>query len=230
MSALALGLLTSRLARVNRDAFWDLCVVSVLSAFLLSRLLLVAENLQVFFHYPLAVLELPALSAGGVLLTIVVALGYMRRRGLPIVGVLEAGAPCAALLACFYKVGEFAGGTREGMPTDMPWAVGSSFGRVHPFELYMAAAWLVVCVVLIGILRRGLPRGQSLGWAMILSGLVNTVTDFFHLPNLLYGTEMLDRIEWRGIELIVLGSLLLAWRMAVPVKSPVVTEEVHDAV
>lgn len=230
MASLALALRTARLANVDRDALWDLSFVTVLSAFLLSRVLLVAENLQVFVHYPMAVLELPALSAGGVLLTLVVAIWYMRRRRLPFVGVLEAAAPSVALLSSFYRLGEYAGGRREGMPTDVPWAVGSSFGRVHPVELYMAVSWLIVCGALYVILRRGLPRGETLAWAMILYGLVNTVTDFFHLPSQLYLNETLDRIEWRGIELMVSGGLLLAWRMAAPVKARAAKTEVHDAV
>lgn len=230
MGAMALGLRTAGFARVDRDAFWDLSFVTALSAFLLSRVLLIAENVQLFLHFPIAVLELPLVSAGGVLATLVVVVWYVRRRKLPFVGVLEAAAPGAALLCCCYRLGEFAGGTRDGMPTEVRWAVGSSFGRVHPVELYMAASWLAVCGVLYVVLKRGLPRGETLGLAMILFGLVNTVTDFFHLPSQVYKNETLDKIEWRGLELMVFGGLLLAWRMAVPVRSEPVKPEVHDAV
>ncbi len=207
MGAMALGLKTARLSGVDPDALWDLGVVSMLAGFLLSRLLLVAENVSLFLRFPMALLELPALSAGGVLLTIVIALWYIRHRELSFIGVVEADIPGAALVACFYNLGRFAGGTREGMPTAVPWAVSSAFGRVHPFELYMGAAWLVVCGITVAILRRRPRRGETLGWGMILCGFANAVGDFFHLPNLLYGTELLDRIQVRGIALIVIGGL-----------------------
>ncbi len=229
MGALAFGLRTARLARIDPDAFWDLGFVAAAAAFLLSRLMLVAENPHIFLQYPLAVLELPAVSAGGLLLTALVVLWYVRRRGLPLLPVLDAAAPCAAVVHCFVTLGEFAGGTREGMPAGVPWAVGSSFGRVHPVELYAAAGWVAVFALLLALLRRRPVPGLVFAGLLVLWGILDVVTDFFHLPGSLYANDALDGIEWRGLELIVLGGLLLAWRVAQR-ERPQPRTEVHGAI
>jgi phosphatidylglycerol:prolipoprotein diacylglycerol transferase len=219
MCSMAVGLRTASFSRIDPDAFWDLGVVSVVAAFLLSRLLLVAENLHTFVQFPIAVLELPALSAGGIIATFIVALWYLHRRRLPLLGALDAAAPCLALLNAFLALGHFAEGTRLGMPTSVAWAVNSSFGRVHPFELYLTFAWLLVFVLLFAAVRKSVRRGQTAFLGLILAGLTLFLTDFFRLPNQLYGTDLLDGTEWRGLEFIVLGGLLLAWREAVPDRS-----------
>src|ERR1700679_2690879 len=103
-------------------------------------------------------LELPSLTLSGVVLTAIVAVLYLRRRRLPLLNTLDAAAPCAALVWAFLGLGRFAEGTRDGMPGTVPWAVSSSFGRVHPLEIYSAVGWLVLCGVLLWILRRA--QGQ----------------------------------------------------------------------
>lgn len=216
MCSLALGLRTAGLAGIDPDAFWDLGVVSVLAAFVLSRVTLVLEDLTAIRQFPAAILELPWLSASGAPATIIVIFWYLRRRRLPLLGVLDAAAPCGALLWSFFALAEFAAGTREGMPTSVAWAIPSSFGRVHPVELYTMLAWLAAGAATYRILRRQGRPGETGFCGLILAGLVFALTDFFRLPNQLYGNQVLDGIQWRGLELIVLGGVLLAWREAVP--------------
>lgn len=220
MCSLALGLRTAVLARVDRDAFWDLCFVSIISAFLLSRTVLILENLTTFIRYPLAVLELPFITSSGVFATLLLSWYYMRRRKLPVLGTFDAAAPCVALQLAFLSAGLWFDGTREGMPSTLPWAVGSSFGRVHPVELYAVAAWSIVCGLLLLLLARRPVRGEIAGFGLVLAGLVIALLGFFRLPELLYGTQTLDSSQWRGIKMIVAGGLLLAWRYAVAGRSP----------
>jgi len=210
MAAMALGLRTAPMARIDRDAFWDLGMAAVFSAFLLSRALLVVENLRIFFSYPLLVLELPSLTAGGLLLTGISAWAYLRRRRLPLLGVLDAAAPCAALLGAALEFGRVADGTREGMPTKAGWAIGSAFGRVHPVELYSAVAWLGLCAAMLWVLGRVRRAGVTAAWSLVLGGLLVFVLDFFHLPAVLYGNGWLDKIQWQALLLIGGGCLMLA--------------------
>lgn len=211
MAAMALGLRTSRMAGIDRDAFWDLGMVAVFSAFLLSRALLVVENLRIFFSYPLLVLELPSLTAGGLLLTGIAALAYLTRRRLPLLGVLDAAAPCAALLGAALEFGRVADGTREGMPTKAGWAIGSAFGRVHPVEIYSAIGWLAVCAALLWLLARTRRAGETAAWGLVLGGLLVFALDFFHLPAVLYGNGWLDKIQWEAVALMGGGCLTLVF-------------------
>jgi len=229
--AMALGLRTARMARVDRDALWDVGMVTVFSAFVLTRALLVVENLHTFLMYPVLVLELPSLTPAGGELTAVVALAYMRRRRMPLLSTLDALAPCGALLGAFLSLGLVADGTREGMPTALLWAVPSSFGRVHPVEAYLAMGWLVLCGVLLRILRGTTAPGVTAAWGLVLGGLLLFVMDFFHLPQLLYGTKRLDSIQWHALELMGAGSLLLAWCFGVGVGAKAsAPQDIHDAV
>jgi phosphatidylglycerol:prolipoprotein diacylglycerol transferase len=211
MAAMALGLRTARMAGIDRDAFWDLGMVAVFSAFLLSRAVLIVENLRIFFSYPLLVLELPSITAGGLLLTAIATWVYLRRRRLPLLGVLDAAAPCAALLGAALEFGRVADGTREGLPTKMGWAIGSAFGRVHPVELYSAIGWLAVCAALLWLLARTRRVGVTAAWGLVLGGLLVFVSDFFHLPAVLYSNGWLDRIQWQALCLAGGGCLMLVF-------------------
>jgi phosphatidylglycerol:prolipoprotein diacylglycerol transferase len=209
MAAMALGLRTAQMARIDRDAFWETGMVAVFSAFLLSRALLVVENLRIFFSYPLLVLELPSLTAAGLLLAAVATALYLRRRRLPLPGVLDAAAPCAALLGAALEFGRVADGTREGMPTALHWAIASAFGQVHPVELYSAVASLAVCAVLLWVLGRAKRAGETAAWGLVLGGLLLFLMDYFRLPAALYGSAWLDRIQWRALMLIGGGCVML---------------------
>jgi phosphatidylglycerol:prolipoprotein diacylglycerol transferase len=210
IAAMLLGQHTARLARVNAGALWDAGMVAVFSAFVLSRALLAAENFSLFLGFPVLLLQAPSLTVGGMVLTAMVCLYYLRRRRLPLLGTLDAAAPCAALLAAFLEMGRMAEGTHEGMPTKVRWAIESPFGRVHPVEVYSAMAWLVLCALLLWLLRRARREGETAAWGLLLGGLAIFALDFFRLPSELFGNPIFDRVQWRAIALMLAGGATLA--------------------
>jgi phosphatidylglycerol---prolipoprotein diacylglyceryl transferase len=235
MCAMALGLRTARMARVDPDGLWDAEMVTVLSAFVLSRLLLVLENVRTFAKYPVLLLELPSLTFGGLAWTAIVAVAYVRHRRLPLLNVLDAVAPCGALLGAFLSLGRLVEGTRSGMPATVPWAVASGFGRVHPAEVYGAFAGLLLCGVLLRILRRAQMPGETGAWGMLLGGLTLYFLDFFRLPQVLYADSWIDGDQLRVLYLAIAGGLLLAWRVGVGakrtgVKQAIAAKDLSDAV
>ena len=211
MAAMVLSQRTARWARVDAGALWDAGMGAVFSAFLLSRALLVAENFRTSLTHPLLVLELPSLTAAGVILTAIATAVYLRRRRLPLLRVLDAAAPCAALLSVFLEMGRMADGRREGMPTTARWAIASRFGQVHPVEIYSTIAWLALCAALLGLLRLARRAGGTGAWGLLLGGLLLFVTDFFRLPSELYGTSWFDRVQWFALILVTSGGLMLAF-------------------
>jgi len=214
MCAMALGLRTARLARVDREGLWDAEMVTVLSAFVLSRALLVLENVPTFLKYPVLVLELPSLTRGGVVCTAVVAAAYVRHIRLPLLNVLDAVAPCGALLGAFLSLGRLAEGTRNGMPATVPWTV----------------AGLLLCGVLLWILRRARMPGETGAWGMALGGLTLYFLDFFRLPQVLYASSWIDGDQLRVLYLAIAGGLLLAWRVGVGAEPAVNARDAGDAV
>ena len=212
--AMGLSQYTARLAQVDPEALWDTGMVVVLSAFGLSRALLVVENLRMFLAHPVLVLELPSLTKEGLFLTVAVAAVYVWRKGLALLRALDAAAPCGVLFWASLELGSVADGSRAGMPTAVPWAIASVFGRVHPVEVYSAIAALSLCGALLWVLRRRRRAGETAGWGLALAGLLLFVLDFFRLPLELYGTSRLDGIEVRALQVMVSGGALLAWAMA----------------
>jgi phosphatidylglycerol:prolipoprotein diacylglycerol transferase len=227
MAALGLSQRTARYAGLKAEAVWDAGVAAVVAAFVISRLLLVVFNLRSFVADPWLVLALPSLTGSGVLLTAIFMLGYVRWRRLPLLRLLDAAAPCGALLWAFLSLGRVVDGTREGMR-----AGGSGF--VHPVELYACFAAALVCVVLLRVLL--LARGRSgegltAGLGLGLAGVAIFFIDFFRLPSDLlseaWPNAPLDPSQIMGVAMLLTG-IALARRAAAP--APMRENEATDAV
>ena len=108
MAALTLSLRTAATVGLVPDKLWNAGLFTLLSAFALSRLLLIIANLHDFLAYPILLLMVPSLTAGGILLTILATAIYLRLRHLPLLDTLDAWAPCATLTWAFLALGHFA--------------------------------------------------------------------------------------------------------------------------
>ena len=102
-------------------------MAAIVSAFVISRLLLIAFNFSSFLRQPLLILALPSLTTVGIVLTAFFMLGYLRWRSLPLLPFLDAIAPCAALLWIFLSLGLYFEGTRDGMPSHWSSSAESGF-------------------------------------------------------------------------------------------------------
>ena len=215
IAALALTQRTARYAHLDPEAVWNAGMTAVVSAFVISRLLLIVFNLRSFLHYPLLMLALPSLTGTGMLLTGIVVLAYLRWRRLPRLSVLDAIAPCALLFWGFVSLGRIAEGTRDGMPSQLPWAVGDSrLAAVHPVEVYaLLVAWLLGAVML-WLQRRDATRhsvvpGRICGLALLFAGLAVFFLDFFRLPSDLLAHALLDPAQIIGVAMVLTGGVLL---------------------
>lgn len=216
MAALTLCQVTARLVKLNATAVWDAMLTIVFAAFVISRLLLVAGSFRSFLASPLLVLMLPSLNDTGILLTAIFAVGYLRWRKLPLLGFLDAMAPCFALVWAFLSLGNILEGTKDGMPTRFLFAVRDGVSKgVHPVEFYTLVVALIIC----GVLVRALPgrRHAGLGCAlglMLVGGAVYLL-DFLRLPSALFVAAMLDPVQWLGLAMVVVGcSLYIAFPAA----------------
>ena len=126
MAALTLSLRTAALVGLDPDKLWNAGLFALLSAFALSRLLLIAANPRNFLAYPILLLMVPSLTATGILLTIIVTAIYLRVRHLPIFDTLDAWSPCATLVWAFLALGHLAEGSDAGLPNHPP------LGPPHP--------------------------------------------------------------------------------------------------
>ncbi len=210
--ALILSLRTAKFAHLDSDRLWDAALFTLLSAFVLSRLLLVVTNLHTFLSYPFLLLALPSLTPLGILLTILVTIIYLRLRGLPLRSTLDAWAPCATLVWAFLSLGHLAEGSDPGMITTVPWAIPSSTGlsRLHPIALYAAALALPLTLILLRHLRRSTHPGDTAALAFASVGVIQFLLSFFRQPAL-FGTpfaEILDPIQWVALVMILTSALI----------------------
>jgi phosphatidylglycerol---prolipoprotein diacylglyceryl transferase len=209
MAALTLSLRTAALTGLSPDKLWNAGLVILLSAFVLSRLLIILANPFRFFVYPLLVLTLPSLTATGILLTIVATTIYLRLRHLPLLETLDAWAPCATLTWAFLALGHFAEGSDAGLPTTLPWGLRIPPDRtpLHPVALYAAIAASLLTVLLLRQLPRRHHYGDTLALALAAAGTTQFLLTFFRQP---YPYEsLLDPIQWIALFMIAAAGFIL---------------------
>ena len=212
MAALSLSLRTATLTGLDPDRLWNAGLFVLLSAFVLSRLLLIVMYLHAFLTYPILLLAVPSLTPLGLLLTAIATVLYLRVRRLPFLTTLDAWAPCATLAWAFLALGHFAEGSDPGLPTALPWGMAMFPGamRLHPVALYAAIVAVILTVVLFLQLRRRHRRGDIAAFAFAAVGIAQFLLTFLRQPDMdaapLGG--ILDPIQWVAVGMIVAAGLM----------------------
>ena len=209
MSALTLSLRTAATVGIIPDKLWNAGLFTLLSAFVLSRILLIATNLHNFLSYPILLLMVPSLTAAGIFLTIVATTIYLHLRHLPLLDTLDAWAPCATLTWAFLALGHFAEGSDAGLPTTLPWGLRIPPDRtpLHPVALYAAIAASVLTIFLLRQLPHRHRPGNILALALAVTGAIQFLLTFFRQP---YPYEsLLDPIQWIALGMIAAAGFIL---------------------
>jgi phosphatidylglycerol:prolipoprotein diacylglycerol transferase len=213
IAALTLSLRTAALTGLSPDRLWDAGLFTLLSAFVLSRLLLIAGSPRSFLAYPLLLLTLPSLNASGILLTLLATAIYLRIRQLPILATLDAWSPCATLAWAFLAIGHFAEGTDAGLPTTLPWGmrIPPAATPLHPVTLYAALGAAVLTTILLRQLRHLRRPGDTFALALAATGTMQFLLSFFRqpYPYLVPNPKLLDPIQWIALGMIFLAGLVL---------------------
>ena len=212
MVALSLSLRTAPLAGLSSNRLWDAGLFVLLSAFVLSRLLLVVMYMHAFLTYPILLLAVPSLTPLGLLLTAMATVLYLRVRRLPLLATLDAWAPCATLAWAFLALGHFAEGSDPGLPTALPWGMAMFPGamRLHPVALYAAIVAVILTVVLFLQLRRRHRRGDTAAFAFAAVGIAQFLLTFLRQPDMDAASlgGILDPIQWVALGMIVAAGLI----------------------
>jgi len=209
MAALTLSLRTAATVGLVPDKLWNAGLFTLLSAFALSRLLLIIANPHSFIAYPILLLMVPSLNVTGILLTILATAIYLRLHSLPHLDALDAWSPCATLAWAFLALGHFAEGTDAGLPTTLPWgiAIPLSTTRLHPVALYAAIAAALLTFLLLRQLPRRHHAGDTFALALAASGTAQFLLTFVRQPY--PDASLLDPIQWIALGMIALAGLVL---------------------
>lgn len=209
MLALLLSQRTAAWVGLAPDEVWDAGLSAVIAAFVLSRLLLVVENVHSFLQAPLLLLMVPSLTATGMAATLVVMLIWLRRKHLPVWKVLDAWAPCATLTWAFLALGHFAEGSDAGLPARFGIRMPGESTPLHPVALYVAFYALLLTDGLLYWLRRRRPAvGGVTAAALFAAGVGQFLIGFLRQPDMFGSTSMLDPLQWVSVGMMLAGAVV----------------------
>lgn len=135
----------------------------------------------------------------------------------------------AALGAVFVRIANFLNSEIVGVPTGAGWGV--IFETVdelprHPAQLYEAAAYLIVCLILLAIYRRcgrDTPQGLMFGVFMTLVFSARIVVEFCKTSQAVYESgQFLSVGQYLSLPFVALGIALVFWSIKYPTGFPTV--------
>ena len=232
LTALALAGRFARREGLPQEAVMNLGMYCALAGILGAKILLLIveppSSLPEVFS--LGTLRAGGSFFGGLILALITAWFYMRRKHLPLLPTADVFAPGLALGHAIGRIGCFAAGCCWGVPTHVPWAVtftnpearelvGVPLGvSLHPTQLYEAAAEAIIFGVLLWRMRKPHRPGALIGLYLILYGTVRFLVEFVrnHEQGNLWGGP-LDTSQYIAL---VLVAVALAWQVRMLVRRP----------
>lgn len=218
LAALWLSLHTAPFAGLPSEKLWDAGVFAIVAAFVISRamdflLLLVVEHGQNTLSFR-ELLSFSSISYLSLLATTIPVLLWLRWKHLSLFQVMDAWAPCGALLWAALSLAEAASGGGLGLPTHLPWGVHAAKAlpdlRMHPVAVYSVLVALALCAVLMHLIRRMHAPGRIAGAALVSIGTASFLLDMLRLPEQPLAHTWLDASQWISLAGIGLGSCLLS--------------------
>lgn len=186
----------ARRAALDPEKIWNLGIYGVLVALLLAKVWLVFSSWDYYAAHPrdifsIATFESGGTFYGGVLGAVLTLVVYSVVEKMPLVSVLDTFAAAVPLGHAIGRLGCFAAGCCYGKPTMVPWGVrftnpaaaqiaGTPLEvRLHPTQLYEAAAEFVNLLILVWIGGRQRFKGQMVGTYFLLYGAERATIEFF---------------------------------------------------
>ncbi len=199
LTALAL---TSRLAKRNgldSETVLNLGIYCAMAGIAGAKLMMILVDFGDYARNPGMLFSLSTLQAagifyGGLIVALIVAYFYMRRKHLPVLATADVLAPGLAIGHAIGRLGCFAAGCCWGARTSLPWAVtftrpeahdlvGVPLGMpLHPTQLYEAIAEAVIFVILYRRIAKPHKPGAIIGLYLVLYAAVRFFDDFLRDP------------------------------------------------
>jgi len=144
--------------------------------------------------FSLSTLQAAGIFYGGLLMALIVAWFYMRRKHLPMLATADVLAPGIALGHGIGRLGCFAAGCCWGAQCNLPWAVtftkpeahdlvGVPLGvPLHPTQLYEAIAEAIIFLILYWRISKPHRPGAIIGLYLVLYSTVRFFDDFLRDP------------------------------------------------
>lgn len=227
IAGLTLAMRTAAHLRIPPGSMWNFGLITVMTAVLGSKLLLLAGHWHDFLSYPLLMLSISTPQTVDSVLTemglgVSAGLIYMTLKRMPWLDTLDAAAPGWALGQSILMLGCFFAGCDYGRPTSVGWGVvfHSRWAalwndtpldvKLQPVQLYLCAAQLVLCLLLLWWLPRRRQPGELAGGWLLVFGLVEFFLNFYRGEDrLLVLDGALSLMQAIDFCMVVLGALML---------------------
>jgi len=234
LAALWLAGRLARRAGLNAEDVTNLGVYCALAGLAGAKLLMFVFDWDYYSSNPGEIFSLSTLRAGGVfhgglIVALITAAVYMRRKRLPGLKTADVFAPALALGHAIGRLGCFAAGCCWGVACDRSWAVTFTDPEAHrlvgvplntplyPTQLMESLSEAVIAVVLYGLIRKPHRDGLIIGMYLVLYGVVRFVVEFYRFhqqPNPWDGP--FSSTQWIALVLLLGGVFLAATRFRAP--------------
>ncbi len=222
--------ITQRLAvraGLNKESVVNLAIYCALAGMAGAKLFMFLFESEYYMQHPREIFSIATLQAGGVfqggvILALIVAILYMRRKGLPVWLTADVFAPGIAAGHAIGRLGCFTAGCCWGAKCDLPWKVtftnpetNRMFGTplnipLHPTQLYEAFAEAIIFYILYRAWARPHSNGQIIGLYLILYSIVRFLVEFvrFHEQALPLGGPF-SLTQWIALGMMLFGFWLV---------------------
>ncbi len=218
--------ITSRNARkkgINPDSIWNMGLVVIFSALVGAKILLLLSDYRYYSQNFREIFSLSTLRSGGVyygglLLALVSAIWYLRKKHLPAWTIADLAAPGIALGQALGRIGCLSAGCCYGKPTQLAWGITftSQYAHdnvgvplnipLHPTQVYESLGALCLFIFLTWRLARNHFTGQILLEYLMSYASLRFAIEFYRYDDrgfVLY--ELLSTSQFIAI-LIFIGS------------------------
>ncbi|MBI5642577.1 MAG: prolipoprotein diacylglyceryl transferase [Deltaproteobacteria bacterium] len=201
------------------DDVMNFIIWTVVGGVIGARLYYVAFNLD---YYLSNIKEIPALWHGGLAIHggllggILVALSYLKKRGVSFWRMADCVAPALILGQAFGRFGNFMNGDAHGRPTSMPWGIvfppdsiaGSEFPGIplHPTMLYELSINLgIFCLLWFVLKNKGRKDGFIFAMYVALYSFGRFIVEHFRADSLMFGPIRAAQ----AVGLVIAGAAIL---------------------
>jgi len=168
----------------------DLCFYILVSSLLGARLLYVIVEYQYFVAHPLEILKFwkgGLVYYGGLILGMIVAVLYLKKKEMPLWQVADILAPSIAIGQAIGRWGCFFAGCCYGVKTDVPWAIVFSDPNslapqgipLHPTQIYLSINAVVIFSILVWLRKRKSFDGQIIWTYGVLYSIGRFIIEYF---------------------------------------------------
>tara|TARA_B100000686_G_scaffold137739_1_gene145114 strand:+ start:3612 stop:4379 length:768 start_codon:yes stop_codon:yes gene_type:complete len=221
-SAIWLGARQGEREGYDPQTIMDLCFYILLAAILGARILYVIVEYKYFASRPLDILMVwkgGLVFYGGLILSVIVAMGFIKKRQLSLWRIADILAPSIAIGQAIGRWGCFFAGCCYGRPTDFSWGVTFTDSRalaplnhsLHPTQVYLSLNALAIFWILIWLRKRKAFDGQIFCAYGILYSIGRFLIEFLRGDDRGFAIEkILSTSQFIGIFLLIAS--LLIWR------------------